>query len=517
MLDFLVEMCYPISKLRTKGGTQMKLSMWIIANLVESFEPEVNIRADSPRILRSARLAHATDCVYVRQDDNDCLYCWGSDTIRLPDLSAREGFELLQTLFDSMYDWHSQLVDAIEQKNFQQVIDLCYRVLRNPATLTDANRCCLAATSRYGTQDLDNEWFHMRTYGYSSLEATMAMTEAQVSYHFSDHLIRYKFENNSLLCDCVTAPILRDDFPVGYLTVQEKEHPLNYGHMQLLSMIAQLLSPVLFQETEISDQTVPYLKLLLEGTPIPANQAQKFYTQKKWSPEHTFRAILFDFHQAPDTGTLRRNYSLIAPLAAVFPEDLCGIYDGKFVIIANDTLLPQEQRRIRLERQLQSLDATVAVSLPFPGLKHVPHLYDQACFALEYGKQTFPDKMFLEFYYLAIDYLIRSPYRPGACLTACHPDVYALYRYDEILYRTLWVYLIQDRSVTRTIQHLHVHKNTLLYRLRKIEEFLRCDINDPYSREYMRLSFALLERHAGLSRPPESPFPKEETEDNQEL
>jgi len=66
--------------------------MWIIANLLESFEPEVHIRNESPRILRSARLAHATDCVYVSQDGDACLYSWGHDSIRLPDLSAREGF-----------------------------------------------------------------------------------------------------------------------------------------------------------------------------------------------------------------------------------------------------------------------------------------------------------------------------------------------------------------------------------------------------------------------------------------
>lgn len=66
----------------------MKLSMWIIANLLESFEPEVHIRRESPRVLRSARLAYATDCVLVQQDGPDCLYLWNEDSIRLPDLSA---------------------------------------------------------------------------------------------------------------------------------------------------------------------------------------------------------------------------------------------------------------------------------------------------------------------------------------------------------------------------------------------------------------------------------------------
>lgn len=101
----------------------MKLSMWIIANLLESFEPEVHIRRESPRVLRSARLAYATDCVLVQQDGPDCLYLWNEDSIRLPDLSAREGFELLQSLFDSMFDWEGRISEAIEQRNFRALVE----------------------------------------------------------------------------------------------------------------------------------------------------------------------------------------------------------------------------------------------------------------------------------------------------------------------------------------------------------------------------------------------------------
>ena len=105
-----------------------------------------------------------------------------------------------------------------------------------------------------------------------------------------------------------------------------------------------------------------------------------------------------------------------------------------------------------------------------------------------------------------MDHLIRSPYDPDRCLAACQPDVYRLFCQDEVLYQTLWAYLMQDRSVTRTVQMLFVHKNTLLYRLRRIEESLQYSFSDPYTRSYMRFSFLLLERHAGLEKPPVPTF-----------
>ena len=485
----------------------MKLSMWIIANLLESFEPQVHIRNESPRILRSARLAHATDCVYVYQEGSDCIYSWGPDTIRLPDLSAREGFELLQSLFDSMFDWHAQLCDAVERKDYQKAVDCCYSVFRNPINLSDGNHQCVALSSQYGPRDVDEEWYHLKTYGYSSLESTRQMNRAQISHHFHDHVVRYRFEHPHGLSNCTCAAVMHESMPVGYLTILEKDRPVNFGHMQLLVMVAELLSTAMGEGLEFTDDATPTLKLLLDGKSLPRKNANLLMQEKKWSFEHTFRVIQFQFPIHPDAMWMRQNYFLVGSLSAVFPEDLCGIYDGKFIIIGNDTLLPQEQRMARLNRQLQNSDVKAATSLPIPGFQCIPEQYKQVQFTLDYGAKRYPDHQFLDFYYLAIDYLIRAPYAASTCLAACHPDVYALYRSDEILYRTLWVYLVQDRSVTRTIEHLYVHKNTLLHRLRKIEDNLRYPLADPYSREYMRLSFTLLERHAALPFPPETPFP----------
>lgn len=486
----------------------MKLSMWIIANMLESFEPQVHIQNESPRILRSARLAHATDCVYVYQAGSDCVYSWGPDSIRLPDLSAREGFELLQSLFDSMYDWHAQLCDALEHLDYQKAIDLCFSVFHNPINLSDGNHRCVALSSQYGPNDVDEEWYHLKTYGYSSLDSTRQMSQAQISHHFHDYLVRYRFHRPEGTSTCSCAAVMHEGMPVGYLTILEKDHPVNQGHMQLLLLVADLLSAPMAQGLEFTDDASPTLMLLLEGTPLPRENSVLLMQEKKWSPNHTYRLMQLQFPQEPEMGWLRQNYFLVGSLSAMFPEDLCGLYDGKLVILGNDTLLPQEQRLARLNRHLQSSDRKLSTSLPSPGFSFIPELYKQAQFAMDYGSETRPDKQLLDFYHLAIDYLIRAPYSPSACLAACHPDIYALYRTDEILYRTLWVYLVQDRSVTRTIEHLYVHKNTLLHRLRKIEDNLRYSLSDPYSREYMRLSFGLLERHAGLSVPPETPFPQ---------
>lgn len=481
----------------------MKLSMWIIANLLEPFEPEVQIQRESPRVLRSARLAYATDCVLVQQDGPDCLYLWHEDRIRLTDMSAREGFELLQSLFDAMFDWQSRIAGYIESGDFQALVEEMGVIFKTPIALTDANHACLACSKSFGPEDVDQEWLHLKTYGYSSFASAKEISEARLSYHMDGKVMRFRFPAGSNMSDSLSITVFREEMPVGYLTVVEKAHPLNDGHMQLMVMLAKALTPVLGREQRGSGLNSSMLQRLLEGAPMTDAGARHFLEQRGWSETDSFRVYILDFTETEENS--RQNYKkYFAAIAAVFPLDLCGVFNGRFVLLANDSRMPDDRRRKKLEELLNAAPVAGGVSLSRQGFALLPRLLEQAEFALAAPRKG--EGRFSDFYFLALDYLIRSDYHPDRCLAACHPDVYRLFCQDEVLYQTLWAYLFQDRSVTRTVQMLYVHKNTLLYRLRRIEESLQYSFSDSYTRSYMRISFLLLERHAGLPHPPVAAF-----------
>lgn len=46
------------------------------------------------------------------------------------------------------------------------------------------------------------------------------------------------------------------------------------------------------------------------------------------------------------------------------------------------------------------------------------------------------------------------------------------------LYHTLKVYLLNGNNVTASAENLHIHRNTLVYRLKQIKEYMEIDIND---------------------------------------
>ena len=86
----------------------------------------------------------------------------------------------------------------------------------------------------------------------------------------------------------------------------------------------------------------------------------------------------------------------------------------------------------------------------------------------------------------------------------CDPALIELVEYDKShesdnLY-TLCVYWQLNRDIGRICNFLHIHKNTLYYRLRKIAGILKQDINDYDNFIQLSLSISILESMGSIPR-----------------
>ena len=78
----------------------------------------------------------------------------------------------------------------------------------------------------------------------------------------------------------------------------------------------------------------------------------------------------------------------------------------------------------------------------------------------------------------------------------CHNGVLTLTRYDRAyqnnLRDVLFYYLMNDRSISRTSSQMYMHRNTLIYKVKQIEELLGESLDDPYTRHSLIFSCLLL-------------------------
>ena len=115
--------------------------------------------------------------------------------------------------------------------------------------------------------------------------------------------------------------------------------------------------------------------------------------------------------------------------------------------------------------------------------------------ALEIGipYNNAPNLFVYETYYL--EHLIHTFTQKEAAKIFCHPTLKCLFEYDKKndteLAETLYMYLRNERNYSMTAESMYVHRNTILYRLKKIDSLVNINYDDYKERQYLILSYEL--------------------------
>ena len=120
--------------------------------------------------------------------------------------------------------------------------------------------------------------------------------------------------------------------------------------------------------------------------------------------------------------------------------------------------------------------------------------YEQADIALKFGSPNTGSINFCSDYIM--NYVLNQV-KTHAKTSVVHPVIYLLKQYDadnkSELYDTLYQYLLNERNLVKTAESLNIHRNSLLYRIKKIKELIEVDIDNPRVRQYLLFSFQLYE------------------------
>lgn len=133
------------------------------------------------------------------------------------------------------------------------------------------------------------------------------------------------------------------------------------------------------------------------------------------------------------------------------------------------------------------------VSHSVPSLKEIPTAYYQAVEAIESGYEQ-KLKGFIKYYKTReLEELLTS--LPRKDLKSLYENTLKTLAYpntkeDQELIKTIQVYLDSQCEISETSRRLFVHRNTVKYRIEKIEELLNCSLRDPS--DSLRIRVALI-------------------------
>ncbi len=485
----------------------MRLSMWMIANRLSSLDLKLNIRDTAPAVLKSARRVYATNCVHVYSEGDDVICNGEGDTIRISNMDLLTGFEIVQSVFDYFQDWMDEMLRMLRERNYQGMVDLAWQVCRNPLILMDGNNKVIGITRQYPSNSLDGEWSYLCNYGYTSLNAVLQMRDSNADLEMLQHGVRsFRFPRAGMLeYGGCTYCMICNDITCGRLTLLSKDRELNPGDFQIIELLAGLLEPSLGQiyyENVINNTNV-FFNLLM-GKSYDKEMLDTQLSYQQWGMNDTYYLALIEVEDMADKKSMDRNVDMLVSTLLYHSHNYLPIKKAPYILLLSNRTMNAEGEMLTFLTTLETHNPIkISFSLPCHGVENIGYLYHQALYALENGKRYDPDRRLYDFFDYALDFMIESGSLEES-VRACMPTVVKLWgmqqdQGDDLLL-TLKTYLDHERSVTKTSEALFTHRNTVLYRIKKIQEILRRDLNDYYIRDYCRMSIRVLEYHALKSK-----------------
>ena len=187
-------------------------------------------------------------------------------------------------------------------------------------------------------------------------------------------------------------------------------------------------------------------------------------------------------------------YFIRERLLASVPPCFCILYDESLLLVleekdVNDALLdtirhifPNEDTRIGVSRAFLDI---LGLRRAFGEMKAIQSVYQKL--GIEKPLTYYEDILLYHFMELAS--------KENDLSLFCAPIVYQLEQYDQengtMLKQSLEAFVESSRNIQRAANRLHIHKNTLYYRLKRAEELFGLDLEDENLCFTLQFSFRM--------------------------
>jgi hypothetical protein len=189
----------------------------------------------------------------------------------------------------------------------------------------------------------------------------------------------------------------------------------------------------------------------------------------------------------------------VANLVRIFPDGR-STGDGPNMVIMFSTprelnITCPELEQIR--RQLEKPGLHGVLSMPFEDMMDTGYRYQQACDILELNQNLGRKESFVMAETETFDLLLQQAGQKYRLLDYCHPLIRQLMALDveksKERIETLRAYIISGRNFTKAAEMLHMHRNSVIYRMKQIEDLLEFDFSKDEFAFQLELSFRILD------------------------
>lgn len=393
-----------------------------------------------------------------------------------------------------------ELIRALANNGgIQTLIDIGYQMLGNPFNVLDTSWKCLGS-SKSETHD-DNIWHELSSIGFLSRETVSYYVNNKFLYRLLKSRDPFYWNDDNILYPRIMGRIAVDDKPIGIIGVIGKEKPFFESDFEMVSTLCNALSAELQKDQFIHyTKGVVYedfIRDLLEGRINDEKAIEERITYLIQGLKKYIFVFTIDVRGFDKT---RSSLSYLQhSLETLIENSKSIVYNDYIVIIASHAKKKNfmESGLDQLKEYMQKANLQGGVSECFQNLKDLREYYDQSLCALKAGTHLHQGETLYFYHKYDLFRIADSCAAKDNIMHYCHPSIFTLIEYDQKYQtdytRSLYVYLISLGNLSESASKLRIHRNTMIYRIEKIQEILNVDLNSSDTVLHLHMSFKLLE------------------------
>lgn len=389
----------------------------------------------------------------------------------------------------------TMLLEAlIDRKGMQEIVDKAAAAFENPVFVCDLG-CKIICYSDHDA-DLDGFWEQMKQNSYSIPEQiSQIMRTGDFARIYATDMPRigqYPFAESQFLA----ARIRDGSKPMGHVCVYGCRRAFREEDLELLILLCKILSYEMLYRGLSAPLKIPYFSLLsdlLEGRIAEKTElTMRLQCMKLSLPVQPFLAVIdFKDPMVQAVASYIREY-----LLQKLPDSLGIVYKNQLLLLISKKTLDQHGLEQNLASYEDNLDYRIGVSNPVTDLMKLKVNYEQALNSIRIGALLKLPERLCSYRRLYVYQILLYAGKETKLEYLCDPAVLDMYDYDrqhhtEYL-KDLELYLSCGKNINKTAKLACVHKNSMYYRISKLEEKFSLSLSDEETCFSLQLSLKIL-------------------------
>ncbi|SHI74967.1 PucR family transcriptional regulator [Parasporobacterium paucivorans] len=477
----------------------MKISMWILADWLKKYKPDIDIKKGD-LCLKDVRI-FSQDCVienkyvylgrakdFFSNKKNEIIVVNGVDLMLLQSTDIDEVFNSVLSAFEFYSDWYESQVELINKGcSLAGIISRNQLLLKSTIAVLDTNYRVTAIVPEE-TDGLNDEGI-----SYMVNEKSLPMNwiidsrkQVQRMHGSRDSfLIQVKEEENPF----IFMNLYLRGRHYGWLMVITGGDKIPEFTRQLSGYFGRFIESWIQKNEESMDlqDFSNTIRRYLDGEESLIGEINRYFEIIGWHSDEPKAVIAL----SSSNSSFSLTETMISFISSSMENCYVMAYQDKILIINNLKIIHDEEFFRILKPWMVKGKFRCGVSFQFTDFKFLRQSFQQTQIALKYGKQKVEDVNYCKDYVL--HYIVQLLEKENNMDIITHPALKQLILFDcsnnADLYHTLSNYISNDCNQIKTATDLNLHRNSLIYRIKKIQEITGIDFKDPATKAHLLISF----------------------------